>query len=296
MAFPSRSRPTMSACRGWSAVIWKAFVDPETAASAMRSGTTATSTATVTAIKATATMRTTAATASTRARDHRSETAPAIGPMTRLGTVRTAKESAARRIEPVSSRTNHPIASRSIDTPRPNRTAPIQVVRKTGSSNDAKIPGRSAGEAGSRPSIVTGAPLGSRRSATRSRGSSRAASRDCAGRDGCLVRPIVARSLGECTRTVTAAGPIERMAVGVDGVRWCPRSSKPLWGCVAVLGGFDSHALPPATQVQIGLRIACRLDGQLLRTLAIGDGLGTGIRGRAALYVLCPRLADRRRA
>ena len=36
-----------------------------------------------------------------------------------------------------------------------------------------------------------------------------------------------------------------RISAGVDGVRWRPRSSKPLWGCVAVPGGFDPHALPP---------------------------------------------------
>ncbi len=36
-----------------------------------------------------------------------------------------------------------------------------------------------------------------------------------------------------------------RLAVGVDRDRCCARSSKPLWGYVVVLGGFDSHALPP---------------------------------------------------
>ena len=40
-------------------------------------------------------------------------------------------------------------------------------------------------------------------------------------------------------------GKSRRISAGVDGVRWRPRSSKPLWGCVAVPGGFDPHALPP---------------------------------------------------
>ena len=65
---------------------------------------------------------------------------------------------------------------------------------------------------------------------------------------------MVARGATACTRrgarphaarAVTATGGAARIAAGVDGVRWCPRSSKPLWGRVAVLGGFDSHALPP---------------------------------------------------
>ena len=60
--------------------------------------------------------------------------------------------------------------------------------------------------------------------------------------------------------TVTAADRAARMALGVDGVRWRPRSSKPLWGRVAVLGGFDSHALPPPIQLQVGLRIEYGLD------------------------------------
>ena len=47
---------------------------------------------------------------------------------------------------------------------------------------------------------------------------------------------------------------------GVDGVRWCPRSSKPLWGCVAVLGGFDSHALPPALSQRVS---ALLLEGEV---------------------------------
>ena len=45
--------------------------------------------------------------------------------------------------------------------------------------------------------------------------------------------------------TLASGGRGRRISAGVDGVRWRPRSSKPLWGCVAVPGGFDPHALPP---------------------------------------------------
>ena len=33
--------------------------------------------------------------------------------------------------------------------------------------------------------------------------------------------------------------------MGVDGSWWVPRTSNPMWGGSAVLGGFDSHTLPP---------------------------------------------------
>jgi hypothetical protein len=33
---------------------------------------------------------------------------------------------------------------------------------------------------------------------------------------------------------------------GVVGSRWAPRSSKPVAGCTAGRGGFDSHPLPPS--------------------------------------------------
>ena len=62
-----------------------------------------------------------------------------------------------------------------------------------------------------------------------------------------------------------------RISAGVDGVRWRPRSSKPLWGCVAVPGGFDPHALPPPAFAGL-----CRSwAGQVMR------------RGFAALQLWC---------
>lgn len=33
--------------------------------------------------------------------------------------------------------------------------------------------------------------------------------------------------------------------MGVDGSWWVPRTSNPMWGGSAVLGGFDSHTFPP---------------------------------------------------
>ena len=39
--------------------------------------------------------------------------------------------------------------------------------------------------------------------------------------------------------------------MGVDESRWAPRSSKPLAGRVAGRGGFDSHALPPKSYIDI---------------------------------------------
>ena len=52
------------------------------------------------------------------------------------------------------------------------------------------------------------------------------------------------RSLCGLEARASPQTPVES-GVGVDGDRCCPRSSKPLWGYVVVLGGFDPHALPP---------------------------------------------------
>ena len=66
-------------------------------------------------------------------------------------------------------------------------------------------------------------------------------------------------------------GEGRRISAGVDGVRWRPRSSKPLWGCVAVPGGFDPHALPPPAVAGLSRSWA----GQVMR------------RGFAALQFWC---------
>ena len=140
-AFASRARPTISACSGCNAVFWKAIVEPVTNTSAISTGTEANPANTTSDISAAAIMRTTAVAVSTRARGSRSETAPAIGPSTRFGIVRIAKVRAARKTEPVSFRTNQPVASRSIHMPRPNSTAPSQALRNSRSSKEAKTPG-----------------------------------------------------------------------------------------------------------------------------------------------------------
>jgi hypothetical protein len=51
---------------------------------------------------------------------------------------------------------------------------------------------------------------------------------------------------------VNQADAPDRLPLGVDRDRCCARSSKPLWGYVVVLGGFDSHALPPVKKFSTG--------------------------------------------
>ena len=71
--------------------------------------------------------------------------------------------------------------------------------------------------------------------------------------------------------------PVES-GVGVDGDRCCPRSSKPLWGYVVALGGFDSHALPPPMR-------SCRVLARGRPGLHAGHAAARGDAPRALLSV-----------
>lgn len=76
----------------------------------------------------------------------------------------------------------------------------------------------------------------------------------------------VARVNGVAYNVVVGAGCGRRLREGVNGARWSSRSSKPLRGGGPVVGGFDSHALPP---VSCHFRYRMSLGDELLKRISI---------------------------
>ena len=145
IALARRAEPTRSPESVWSEEMFSDNPTPESSTSPRINGRDASGLRANTAMHRTAVILSAAALARMRGRGTLSESAPAIGPTIRPGAMKAALAIAVMNAESVLSKTYQPMATRSVQAPKANITAPNHSGRYPGSAKSSRM--RPSGEA-----------------------------------------------------------------------------------------------------------------------------------------------------